>query len=127
MLSGWTKATCIPYSPFRGSGSISSAAGGRHVVQRGGEITHFEREVVHAGPALRQETPDGRVLPERGEQLDSPAAQTHRSSLHALFGKRVPALERGAEQPLVGGDGTVEIGDGDADVVDSAGLHRGRS
>ena len=79
------------------------------------------------GPRFDRKRPHGRVLPERGEQLDSPVAQPHRRSLHALFGKRVPVLERGAEQPLVGGDGTVEIGDGDADVVDSAGLHRGRS
>jgi hypothetical protein len=43
----------------------------------------------------------------------------------ALVGHELAMLELGAEQPLVGGDGLVEVGHGNAEMVNSARLHAG--
>ncbi len=92
---------------------------------RGGEerklradVVDLERDVVHTGPALREELADRRVGPERGEQLDPAAAHLHRDSLDALVDDRFAMLELRPEQTTVGVDGFVEVVDCDAEVVD---------
>jgi hypothetical protein len=46
-------------------------------------------------------------------------------SFDALLGNGLAMLELGAEDPLVGGHGLVEIFDGDSEVMDPARLHAG--
>jgi hypothetical protein len=94
------------------------------------ELTHgrrhivcLERDVVHARPATSEEAADRSVLAGREEELDAAVADEQRGGLDTLFGERVPMLHRRAEEALVGRDRLVEIGDGDADVMDSAQGH----
>jgi len=98
-------------------------AGPRELDQRRAEIAHLVRNMMHTGPALRQEPPHGRVGAERGEQLDATRADTKRRRLDALLGDRLAMLETGAEEPLVGRDRLVEVGHRDAEVVDAARRH----
>ena len=74
------------------------------------------------GP-LREESADGRVLAERGEQLDPSGADEHCGGLDALIGHRGAMLQLGAEEPRVGRDRLVEVRDGDAEMVDAARGH----
>jgi hypothetical protein len=93
--------------------------------ERGRQIVDLVGDVMHAGPMAGKKTPDGRVVAERGDQLDAAFADLHRRCLHALLLDTFPVLEPRAEQPLVRPHRLVEIRDGDADVVDSACLHPG--
>ena len=78
---------------------------------------------MHAGAAAREKAADGRVFAGRREQLDAPVANHHGRGLDALVGHRGAVLERGAEQALVGRQRFVEVGDGDAEVMDAASDH----
>ena len=98
-------------------------ASGREIAQGGADIVDLERHVVHSGTALVEELADGRVLAERREQLHTVRADPERRSLDTLLGNGLAALERRAEQPLVGRNRLVEILDGDAEMMDSARLH----
>ena len=95
------------------------------LTDRRADIGNFEGDVVHPGPALRQELAHRRLLAERGQQLDPAIADPQQSGLDALVENRLPVLEPSAEDPLVGRNRLVEVFDGDAKVVDPAGLHAG--
>lgn len=82
--------------------------------QRRLEIAHLVGHVVHPGPSLRQETADGRVLPEWLEQLDAAVADADGRRAHALILDRRAVLDLRAEQSLVGREGRVEILDRDS-------------
>src|SRR5438034_2238384 len=99
-----------------------SALGGQ-LVQSFAHIRDLVRDVVHPRPALRKEFPHGRLLPERGEQLDAILAHPQRSRLDTLVQDRLTVLEARAEEPLVGGNCLVEIGDRNAEMMDSPRLH----
>jgi len=79
--------------------------------------------VVHPGAALCDEAPDGRVLTCRGEKLDAIGADEHRGRLDSLFGERLPALQRAAEDLDVRHKRPVEVVDRDADVMDAERFH----
>src|SRR5918995_30427 len=91
--------------------------------QRASDVVDLVGDVVHSRAAIREELADRRVLAERREQLDAALADPHRDGLDALLGDRVAVLDAGAEEALVGGDGLVQILDGDAEMVDSARAH----
>jgi hypothetical protein len=93
--------------------------------ERGPHIVDFVGDVMHAGAVAREKTPDGRIVGERGDQLDAAVTDLHRRCLHALLLDTFPMLEPCTEQLLVRLHRLVEIRDGDADVVDSACLHPG--
>lgn len=97
----------------------------RETLERGRHVAHLVRDVVHPLAALGEEPAHGRVLLERGEQLDPAAAEAHRRRLDSLILDPLPMLEPAAEQALVGPDGGVEIRDGDADVMDGSCFHHG--
>ncbi len=80
-------------------------------------------DVMHPGPALREEAPDGRVLAESREQLDAAVADAHRRRLDALLLDPFPVLEPPSEQALVGGHRLVEVGDGKPDVMNAPCFH----
>lgn len=88
------------------------------------DVVDLVGDVVHAGPPLRQETADRRVLPERGEQLDPALAEPQRRRLDALVVDPLAVLDPATEQMLVRADGVVEVGDGHAHVMDPPCLHR---
>jgi hypothetical protein len=91
--------------------------------ERRANVVDLVRDVVHPGAALREELPDGRVVAERGQELDTALAEAHRRGLDALVLDAGAVLERAAEEALVRLNGLVEVGDGDSDVVNSACLH----
>ena len=95
------------------------------VAERGRDVVHLVRDVVHPGAAARDEAADGRVLAGRSEQLDPSGADEHGRRLDALVGHAGAVLERRSEEALVRGERVVEIGDGNTDVVDPAGSDHG--
>ncbi len=86
-------------------------------------VGDLERDVVHAGAALGHELADGRVWPERPEELDAALADEQGGRLDPLLLDRVAVLQLSAEEPLVDADRLVEVRDCDPEVVDSAGSH----
>src|SRR5262245_57200993 len=97
---------------------------GGELVERRLDVLDLVRDVVHAGAPVGEELPDGGLAAERGEQLDAARADAHRRRLDPLLGDGGAMLDPGAQQPLVRAHRLVEVGDGDAEVVDSARLHR---
>ncbi len=85
------------------------------------DVGDLEGDVVHARPALGEELADRRVGAERGEELDPAFADSKRCCLDTLVGDGLAMLELGTEEPFVGLDGRVQVGDGDTDVVDPPG------
>ena len=96
------------------------------LVDRGAHIRNLVCDVVHTGPALREELADGGLFAERGEQLDPALADPHRRRFDALVGDGLAGLDPGAEDPLVRRHRLVEILDGHPEMVDRARFHRGR-
>jgi hypothetical protein len=89
------------------------------------DVVDLECNVVHAGPAFRDELPDRCLGSERGQQLDAADPNLHRGCLDALVGHRVPVLEHRSEQALVRLDRLVEIVDRHAEVVNVPHRHAG--
>src|SRR5262245_38576029 len=96
---------------------------GGELVECGADVVDLERDVVHPGTALREELADGRVLAERGQQLDAVGADPQRRRFHALLLDGLAVLELGAEEPLVGRERLVEVVDRNTEVVDAVRLH----
>ena len=97
----------------------------REAHERGLDVGDLIRDVVHPLAALRQEPADRSVVPERGEQLDAALADAHRRRLDALVLDALPMFQPSAEQALVRRHRGVQVGNGDADVVNGPCLHRG--
>ena len=95
------------------------------LIERGFDVGHLVRDVVHPFAALCEEPPDGRVVAECAEQLDAAFADPHGGSLDALILDPLAVLEAPPEETLVRGHRGVQVGDGDADVVNGACVHRG--
>ena len=89
----------------------------------GVDVGHLVRDVVHPGPALREEAADRGVVAERREALDPAVADEHDRRFHALLLDRRATLDLRAEEARVRGDGLVEIRDRDAEMVDAPGMH----
>jgi hypothetical protein len=100
-------------------------AAGRKPLELGPDVVNFEGDVMHAGPAVREELADRCFRAERSEQLDPPGADPQRGGLDSLVGHGLTMLELGTEKPLVGLDRRVQVGDRDADMVDPASAHWG--
>jgi len=102
---------------------LDSFAG--ELVERGADVRHLVRDVMHPGAALGQELAHGRLLAKRSQQLDATRADLQGRGFDALVGNRLPVLDPSAEDPLVGRDGLVEVFDRDAEMMDPASLHAG--
>lgn len=87
------------------------------------DVVDLEGDVVHPRSAAEEELANGRVGPERGEQLEPAAAQAERCDLDTLVEDRLSVLEASAEGALPGLDSLVEVADGEAEVVDTANVH----
>jgi hypothetical protein len=94
-------------------------------LERSSHVADLVGDVMHALASLGEEATDGRVLLERCQQLDTALAEAHRGCLDPLVVDPLPVLEPAAEQPLVRPDGSVQVLDRDADVMDRPCLHRG--
>lgn len=91
--------------------------------ERRAHVVHLVGHVVHPGASFRQELADGRVVPERSEELDPALADAHRRRLDALILDTGAVLEPAAEQALVGLHRLVEVRHGNADVMDAESVH----
>jgi len=87
------------------------------------DVVGRKRNVMHARTALRQKTPDRRVVACGHEQLDAALAHAERDGIDALALQRVSMLDTRTEQSLPGLDRLVEIGDRDPEVMDAADVH----
>jgi hypothetical protein len=90
------------------------------------KIAHLVCDVMHAGTTLGQEFADRRFVAERGEQLNPALAHAHRGRLDSLLGYGLAALDFRAENAAVRVDGLVEVGDGNAEMVNPLRLHARR-
>src|SRR5436190_16239592 len=70
-------------------------------LERRADVLDLERDVVHAGAARGEEAAHGRVVLERREQLDAPAANPQRHGVHALVGDCRSVFDLCAEQARV--------------------------
>ena len=96
-------------------------AGVREMGERGPNVVHLVRDVVHSGTSVREEAADRSVVVERAEQLEPALSDADRRRLDALLLDTRALLELGPEKPLIGLERTVEILDGKPDVVDGMG------
>jgi hypothetical protein len=93
----------------------------REMREGGREVLDLVGDVVHPRAALREEAADGRVLAERAQQLEPARSDADERSLDALLLDARPLLDPSAEEALVRVERTVEILDGETDV-----MHRAR-
>ena len=93
------------------------------LVERGANVVHLVRDVMHSGAALREEAADGRVLAARGDELEPARTDEHRGRLDALIGDERPVLDLSTEEPCVRVDRFVEVEDGDAEMMNAARVH----
>jgi hypothetical protein len=96
----------------------------RGEIGRGGtHVVDLVRNVVHAGPPLREKPADRRIVAKRSEQLDPVVADADRRRFDALRIDACPMFEPTAEKALVRPHRLVEIRNGDPDVMDSPCFH----
>ena len=99
-------------------------AGGSETLELGLDVVDLDRKVVHARAASIEELPDRSVGSERGEQLDPAVADLEHGRLDALVGDRLAQDELGPEEPTPARHRLGEVGNGDADVMNSLAPHR---
>ena len=84
------------------------------------DVVDLVRDVVHSRPAAGEESPDGRLLAERREQLEPSGADEHGRRLDALILDVGAVLELGAEQTRIRLERLVQVLDGHAEMMDAA-------
>jgi hypothetical protein len=92
----------------------------REMCERSAKVQDLVGDVVHARTTLGEETADGRVVAERGQQLETTLSHPDRHSLDALLLDPRAMLESRAEEALVGVERAIEILDRETDVVHGA-------
>jgi hypothetical protein len=95
-------------------------AGIGQVRERGADVVHLVRDVMHPGAPLREKTTDRRVVAEGAQQLEPALSDPDRRGLDALLLDTRAVLEPGTEQALVRLESPVEVVDGEPDVMDGA-------
>ena len=75
--------------------------------------------MVHPRTAPGEEATDRRIVASGGDELEPALADEDRRRLHTLLDDRLAMLELRAEERLVRRDRLVQIGDGDAEVMDA--------
>jgi hypothetical protein len=96
----------------------------REVRERGGNVLDLVRDVVHPGPALREEPANGRVTPEWPQKLEPALADADGGGLDSLRLDARAMLQPRAEEEFVGMERAVEILDCQTNVMHRAGrLH----
>ena len=88
------------------------------MLQRGRDVVDAVGDVVHAGSAALEVTPDRRVGTERAEQLHVGVPDVEQDLLDALVGDDLTVHRLQAEGGAVALDRGVQIRDRDPDVVD---------
>ncbi len=82
------------------------------------DVGDGEADVVAAFASARQEVGGAAVFVGGGEEFDGAVASVEKCDLDAMVGCVEPFQECEAEDATVGGEGSVEVVDDDADVVD---------
>src|SRR6185437_13796810 len=98
-------------------------AGRRRVAQRGADVRHEVGDVVHPRAAVGEELADGRVLPQRPQELDPALADPHGHRLDPLGGDDLAMLDLAAEETLVNIYRGGEVVHGMADMMDGFRMH----
>jgi hypothetical protein len=93
------------------------------VRQGGAEIIDLKCNVMHTRPSLGEEPADGRLFPERSEELDATLPDAEGGGFDTLVLDRLTVLERGAEEADVGRDRLIQVVNRNAKVMDPARLH----
>ena len=96
---------------------------GSETLELGLDVVDLDRKMVHAGAAPVEELPDRRVRRQRGEQLDPAVADLQEGCLDALVRDRPAQDDLGPEEPAPRRHRLVEVGNGDADVVNPIARH----
>jgi hypothetical protein len=82
------------------------------------EVADLVGDMVHSRTPLREKAADRRVVAERAQQLEPALADPDGGGLDALLLDARALLQARAEQPPVRLESRIQIGDGEADVVD---------
>ena len=98
-------------------------ARGGEPIELGLYVVDLVGDVVHARAALGEELADRGLVPQRRQQLDAAGADEHGGRLDPLFVDLRSVLELAAEQARVRVNGLVQVVNGDAEMMDAAGLH----
>ena len=96
---------------------------GGELVERRPEVVRLQRDMVHSRATTGEKATDGSVVFGRRHELEPALPHEERRGLDALLDELLPALETRAEERRVRGDRLVEVGDGDAEMVDA--VHAG--
>ena len=107
-----------PEEPLSGLLVDERHSGGGQPLELAGDVVDLEGEMVHPGAPVGEESPDGRLRAERGEQLDPALADPERHRLDALVGNGLAMLELRPEETAVRLYGGLEVLHGHADVMD---------
>jgi hypothetical protein len=92
------------------------------------DAAHLVGDVVHSLAAALDEAADGRVRPGRLEQLEERSGtDAQRDRADALFGDDGLVVDLAADQHAVPLDGSLQVADGDPDMVDPEGARHGWS
>ena len=114
-------ATSAPSAPGLGCSSMSRDAARLQLRQRRGDVVDPQRDVVQARPALLHVLRDRRIGRGRFEQLERRLADRHEMRADALRRDLLGRFDLEAERVAIERQGGGEIGDGDADVIESIG------
>jgi len=96
---------------------------GGEPIELGLHVVDLVGDVVHARTAGGEELGDRSLVTERRKQLDASGADEHGCRLDPLAIDVRAMFQLGAEKTLVRVDRLVQVVNGDAEVVDAAGLH----
>ena len=88
------------------------------LIQGGPDVVDAVGDVVHALASLFQKSADRGARPGGGDQLHVGAAEVEHGGVDAVLLHPLADAGADAEQLLVAGDAGVEVGYGDADMVD---------
>lgn len=91
--------------------------------QLAAQVADLVSDVVHPRSAFREEAAHGGVLAQRREELDAAVAEAQRRGLHPLVRDDRSMLDVRAEEPPVRRDGLIEVGDGEAEMVNREDTH----
>jgi hypothetical protein len=100
------------------------STGSDELGERGVEVIHLVRNVVHTGAALGEKASDRCVLAERFEQFEAVLTDPKRGCPDTLVADGGLVLDFGSKKPLIGCKGRVEIFDGNSQVMNPPRPHR---
>jgi hypothetical protein len=109
-----------PEEPRARSAVDQLCATGGKLAELGLDVVGLEGDVMHAGPAAREEAAYRRILLRRRQELDPARTDSEVRGFDALLLEQSPVLEPRSEQAPVRLYRGVEIGHRNANMMDAA-------